>query len=232
MTNLNSMRIPTGRDVQRVLRQLPVRNWGRPSPVGDVRLWAGVGIGLGLGGVIVALTQRSSGPETRERLRARFNDLRDRASTHSVSCVEESVVVEVPARVAYNQWTQFEEFPRFMQGVASVEQVDDKRLHWKAEIGGRAVEWDSEIVEQIPDHRIAWRNLGEQAGGGVVTFHRLDDKTCRVMVQMDYEPQGAIEQMGDTLGVVRRRIRGDLDRFRDFIEGLGEATGEFREVIG
>ncbi|MEZ4282336.1 MAG: SRPBCC family protein [Myxococcota bacterium] len=153
------------------------------------------------------------------------------ARFHSESEIEESIVIEVPVKVAYDQWTQFEQFPRFMEGVRDVHQESERRLHWKAEIGGRAVEWDSEIVEQVPDQRIAWRDLGDRKGGGVVTFHHLSSNSCKVMVQIAYEPQNSLQQVGDALGLVRRRVRADLDRFRDFIEKRGEATGAYRESI-
>ncbi|MEZ4282728.1 MAG: SRPBCC family protein [Myxococcota bacterium] len=151
--------------------------------------------------------------------------------THSEGEVEESIVIDVPVSVAYDQWTQFEEFPRFMEGISDVRQETERQLHWKAEIGGKAVEWDSEIVEQIPDHRIAWRDLGKRRGGGVVTFHHLSEGTCKVMVQIVYEKLNPLEQVGDSLGLVRRRVRGDLDRFRDFIETRSEATGSYRKAI-
>ncbi|NNL85238.1 MAG: SRPBCC family protein [Myxococcales bacterium] len=149
----------------------------------------------------------------------------------TVNNIEESIVVEVPVRVAYNQWTQFEQFPRFMQGVRDVQQLDDRHLHWKAEIAGQSREWDAEITEQVPDQRIAWRNTDGPMKGGVVTFHRLSDDSCKVMLQMDYQPDDAVERLGDTLGIVRRRVRGDLERFQDFIEQRGEATGAYREEI-
>jgi uncharacterized membrane protein len=145
-----------------------------------------------------------------------------------MSSIEKSIEVNVPARVAYNQWTQFEEFPRFMEGVESVRQLDDRHLQWRAEIGGKTLEWKAEISEQIPDKRIAWHSLEGARNAGVVTFHRLTDDTSRVMLQLDYEPQGAVENVGDWLGVASSRVQGDLERFKDFIESRGRETGAWR----
>ena len=148
-----------------------------------------------------------------------------------MSTIEESIDVEVPVRTAYNQWTQFEEFPRFMEGVERVDQLDDDRLHWVAEIGGRRREWEARITEQTPDQRIAWYGTGETKHAGVVTFHRLDDVKSRVMLQMEFEPTDFVERAGDALGIVRRRVKGDLRRFKEFIEGRGRETGAWRGEI-
>ena len=148
-----------------------------------------------------------------------------------MSTIEKSIDVNVPVRTAYNQWTQFEEFPRFMEGVKEVNQLDDTRLHWKAEIGGQEKEWDAEIVEQTPDQRIAWTSRGGATNGGVVTFHRLSDATSRVMLQMRYDPQGFLENAGDALGMVSLRIQGDLERFKEFIEHRGHETGSWRGQV-
>ena len=145
-----------------------------------------------------------------------------------MSTIEESIDVAVPVRTAYDQWTQFETFPEFMDGVESVTQVDDTHLHWVAEVAGVRREWDAEISEQHPDERVAWWATDGSTNAGVVTFHRLDDATTRVMLQLDFEPDGALEKVGDVLGVVRRRATGDLKRFKDFIEARGDATGAWR----
>lgn len=141
------------------------------------------------------------------------------------SVIEESVELRVPAKVAYYQWTQFEEFPHFMTGVKEVKQLDPSHLHWRAEIGGKEEEWDAEITEQIPEKRIAWRNVTGAVNAGAVTFHRLSDQTSRLMLQMTYEPKGLTENVGDVLGLVRRRIVHDLEQFKDFIEQCGDSTG-------
>ena len=148
-----------------------------------------------------------------------------------MSLIEKSIEINVPVRTAYNQWTQFEEFPRFMEGVRQVKQLDDKHLHWKAEIGGKEKEWDAEITEQIPDERIAWRSRDGAKNAGVVTFHRLSDSKSKVMLQMEYDPQGVVEHAGDAVGVVSQRVLGDLERFKQYIESRGQETGAWRGTV-
>jgi uncharacterized membrane protein len=148
-----------------------------------------------------------------------------------MSTIEKSIEVNVPVRTAYNQWTQFEEFPRFMEGVKEVTQLDDTRLHWKAAIAGQEKEWDAEITEQTPDQRIAWTSRGGAINGGVVTFHRLSDARSKVMLQLEYAPQGVVESVGDALGVVSSRVQGDLERFKEFIEKRGRETGAWRGQV-
>jgi uncharacterized membrane protein len=148
-----------------------------------------------------------------------------------MSTIEQSIDVNVPVRTAYDQWTQFEEFPRFMEGVREVRQLDDKRLAWCAEVGGKEKRWEAEITEQIPDARIAWRSRTGANNAGVVTFHRLDDQKTRVMLQLEYDPEGVVENVGDAVGVVSSRVRGDLARFKDFIEQRGRETGAWRGSI-
>jgi uncharacterized membrane protein len=153
--------------------------------------------------------------------------------TAMTTTVEESVEVDVPLRTAYNQWTQFEEFPEFMDGVESVRQVDDAHLHWTAEIGGVTREWDAEITEQHPDERVAWTAIDGVTNAGLVTFHRLGDARTKVMLQLNFEPEGLIENVGDKLGFVKRRAIGDLERFKTFIEARGAESGAWRgEVEG
>ena len=148
-----------------------------------------------------------------------------------MATIEESVEVGVPVETAYNQWTQFEEFPRFMENVKAVRQLDDAHLHWVAEIGGREEEWDAEIVEQRPNERIAWRATSGTPNGGVVTFHRLDDTRSRVMLQMEYQPEGVTEKVGSTVGLDSRSVKGDLERFKQMIESRGTETGAWRGSI-
>ena len=148
-----------------------------------------------------------------------------------MSVIEKSIEINVPVRAAYNQWTQFEEFPKFMEGVKHVKQIDDTHLHWKAEIGGKEKEWDAEITEQIPDERIAWRNRNGAKNAGVVTFHRLSDSKSKVMLQMEYDPEGVVENVGDTMGVVSQRVLGDLERFKQYIESRGHETGAWRGTV-
>jgi uncharacterized membrane protein len=148
-----------------------------------------------------------------------------------MATIEEHIDVEVPVRTAYNQWTQFEEFPRFMEGVLEVRQLDPKHLHWRAVVAGKEKEWDAEITEQVPDERIAWRSRGGASNAGVVTFHRLADNRTRVMLQLEYDPEGVVENVADALGIVKARVTGDLQRFKDFIEGRGRETGAWRGEI-
>ena len=148
-----------------------------------------------------------------------------------MSNITKSIDVDVPVRVAYNQWTQFEEFPRFMEGVEAVQQLDNRRLHWKANIAGKTEEWDAVITEQEPDMRVAWTNTTGAKNAGVVTFHKLDDHKTRVTLQLDYDPEGVVENVGDKLGFVGRRVEGDLKRFKEFIEARGQATGAWRGEI-
>jgi uncharacterized membrane protein len=148
-----------------------------------------------------------------------------------MSTIEQSIEVNVPVSTAYNQWTQFEEFPRFMEGVEKIIQLDDTRLHWVVEIGGQTREYDATITEQTPDQRIAWRADGEATNAGVVTFHRISDGTTRIMLQLEYEPDGLVEKAGDLIGIVKGRVKGDLERFKDYIESRGTETGAWRGEV-
>lgn len=141
---------------------------------------------------------------------------------------EKSVDVAVPVRVAYNQWTQFESLPGFMEGVDRIDQLDDTHTHWVTSIAGVRREFDAEITEQHPDERIAWQSSTGPQQAGVVTFHRIDDTTTRVHLQMDYAPEGVVEKAGAMVGAVGHRLQGDLERFKKFIEGRGEETGAWR----
>ncbi|MER7132746.1 SRPBCC family protein [Streptosporangium saharense] len=150
-----------------------------------------------------------------------------------MSTIEQSVDVNVPIRTAYNQWTQFESFPEFMEGVESVKQLGDTRTAWAVEIAGVHREFEAEITEQHPDERVAWKSLGQPHQAGVVTFHHLAPETTRVTLQMEYEPEGFVETAGDWLQIVRLRVRGDLERFKTFIESRGSESGAWRgEVPG
>jgi uncharacterized membrane protein len=148
-----------------------------------------------------------------------------------MSSIEQSIEVDVPVNVAYNQWTQFESFPEFMEGVKSVRQLDDRRLMWHATVAGRDKEWEAEITEQHPDERIAWRSTGGAPNAGVVTFHRLSDTRSKIMLQLDYEPEGVTETIGDAIGAMNTRVSGDLERFKQFIESRGSETGAWRGEI-
>jgi uncharacterized membrane protein len=148
-----------------------------------------------------------------------------------MAMIEESMDVNVPVHTAYNQWTQFEEFPRFMDGIESVEQMDDTHLRWVAATGGERREWVAAITEQLPDERVAWKATGGHGNSGVVTFHRLDDNTTRIMVQMEHETEGLKEQLGSALGADSRRVKGDLKRFKEYIESRGVETGAWRGEV-
>jgi uncharacterized membrane protein len=149
----------------------------------------------------------------------------------AMASVVESIDVKVPVSTAYNQWTQFEDFPRFMEGVKSVTQTDDTHLHWVAEVAGKEKEWDAEISEQHADERVAWNATSGAENAGVVTFHRIDDETTRVTLQLDAEPEGVVENVGTALGFLERRVKGDLERFKEFIESRGAETGAWRGEV-
>jgi len=145
-----------------------------------------------------------------------------------MSTVVESVDVAVPVRTAYNQWTQFEEFPRFMDGVEEIRQVTPEMTHWKVKVAGVEREFDAKITEQHPDERVAWTTLDGPKHAGVVTFHRLDETHTRVTVQMEIDPEGVAETVGDKTGVIDRRVKGDVKRFKEFVENRGTETGAWR----
>ena len=147
---------------------------------------------------------------------------------------EKSVEVKCPVRAAYNQWTQFEEFPRFMAGVKEVKQLDDTHVHWHAEIWGKDKEWDAEITEQVPDRKIAWRSIsGDAPNAGEVRFEPLGQDRTRVHLTMEYEPQGVVENVGDKLGVLSARVQNTVEDFKKYIESRGQESGAWRgEVHG
>lgn len=148
-----------------------------------------------------------------------------------MATAEQSIEVNVPVRVAYNQWTQFESFPRFMEGVEQVTQLDDKHMHWKAKVGGKLQEWDADITEQLPDQRIAWKSTSGDPNAGVVTFHYISDTTTRIMLQLDYDPQGLLENAGAALGFMDRQLKSDLERFKKLVESEGNPDGAWRGTI-
>ena len=145
--------------------------------------------------------------------------------------IKETIEVNVPVNTAYNQWTQFEEFPKFMEGVESVEQTDDTHLRWIAEIGGERREWQAEILEQVPDRKIAWRAVDGNGPNGVVAFDPLGEDKTLVVVEMSYEPEGMKEQLGAKIGLDSRQVGQDLERFKELIETLGDETGAWRGEV-
>lgn len=145
-----------------------------------------------------------------------------------MSTITDSVDVNVDVSTAYNQWTQFESFPQFMEGVEEVRQIDDTHLHWVTKVGPVTREFDATVTEQHPDERVAWRSDDGPEHAGVVTFHRLDENTTKVTVQMSIDPEGFVENVGDKAGILKLRVKGDLDNFKDFIENRSSETGAWR----
>jgi uncharacterized membrane protein len=148
-----------------------------------------------------------------------------------MATVKESIEVNVLVQTAYNQWTQFEEFPQFMEGVESVRQVDDTHLHWIAEIGGKRREWQAEIYKQEPDRVVAWRSLEGSGPDGVVQFEPIGEDQTRVAVEITYEPEGVTEQLGSAVGIDSRQVKGDLQRFKELIESRGVESGAWRGEV-
>lgn len=147
--------------------------------------------------------------------------------------VEKTVDVDQPVSTVYNQWTQFEDFPHFMDGVKEVRQLDDTHLHWRAEVWGKEKEWDAEITEQEPDKRISWKSVGGAENAGTVRFEPLDGDRTRVRLLMAYDPEGVVENVGDALGLFTSRVEHSVNEFKRFIESRGSETGAWRgEVDG
>ena len=145
--------------------------------------------------------------------------------------IQKDIVVDVPVRAVYDQWTQFESFPQFMEGVKEVIQLDEKTLRWNAKVGGKDQEWEAEITEQTPDRVIAWRSTTGTPNAGVVRFETAEPMKTRIILEISYEPQDTSEKVGDALGVLERRVDGDLHRFKDFIEKRQAPTGGWRGEI-
>jgi len=148
-----------------------------------------------------------------------------------MSRFEQQIDVNVPVAVAYDQWTQFETFPRFMEGVKSVRQIDDKTLEWAAEIAGQERTWRAEITDQAPDTRVAWKSIDGTENAGAVLFAPLGAERTRVTLRIDADPEGIVENVGDKLGFLERRVKGDLERFKAFVESRATATGAWRGEI-
>jgi uncharacterized membrane protein len=148
-----------------------------------------------------------------------------------MSEIIETIDVDVPVRTAYDQWTQFEHFPTFMEGVKEVRQLDDTTLEWVANVAGNEKRWKARITQQEPDERIAWTSIDGAHNAGVVTFHRLGEGRTRVTLQLDVDPEGPVENIGDALGLVRQRVKGDMKRFKEFIEKRGQETGAWRGEV-
>ena len=149
-----------------------------------------------------------------------------------MATINESIEVNVPVRTAYNQWTQFEDFPRIMNGVREVRQLDDRHLHWSAQVWGKDLEWDSEITRQIPDKLIEWRSISGPDNGGFVEFRPVAGNKTEISLHIDYEPRGVTENVGAALGVAKSRVHNDLEKLKDFLEERGVETGAWRGSIG
>ena len=147
--------------------------------------------------------------------------------------IQDSIEVQVPVQQAYNQWTQFEEFPKFMDGIQSVQQLDDTHVQWVAEIRGETRQWTTEITDQRPDEKVAWKTIdGEVKNDGVVTFEQVGGNQTRVNVEMDVESDSTTENVaGDLLGIVKDQVHGDLERFKQLIENRDEETGAWRGEV-
>ena len=148
-----------------------------------------------------------------------------------MASTEHSIELEVPVQTAYNQWTQFESFPTFMEGVQEVRQLDDTHLHWRANVSGKVEEWDAVITEQIPDQKIAWQSTSGAPNSGVVLFEAIGPDRTRITLQLGYEPQGAVESMGSALGLAAHTVKSDLERFKHMIEERGSETGSWRGTV-
>lgn len=192
----------------------------------DQNPWIMLGSAV-LTGYVLGGLQAAGGEEARSPNQAYISG----KTSKKMETIEKTIDINTPVRTAYNQWTQFEEFPRFMDGVESVKQLDDTTLQWVANIGGERKEWRARISEQIPDQRIAWRSEGGDFTSGVVSFEGLGPNKTRLTVRLNYEPKGMSEKIGDMLGVVSRRVQGDLARFKDFIESKGHETGAWRGTV-
>ena len=145
-----------------------------------------------------------------------------------MASVVKSVDVAAPISAVYNQWTQFESFPQFMSGVDQITQTDDTHTHWVTSIGGVTREFDTEVTEQHPEERVAWKSTDGTTHAGVITFHRLGDTSTKVTAQIDWQPEGVVEKAGSVLGFDDRQVQSDLDRFKEFIESRGQETGAWR----
>ena len=145
--------------------------------------------------------------------------------------ITKSIIINVPVTMAYNQWTQFEEFPHFMEGIVEVTQIDDTMLHWVAEIGGRREEWEARITEQLPDEKIAWRSESGAMNSGVVTFQPINASQTKISLEIEYNPSGVVETVGDMMGYVSRQVEANLRRFKEFIESRDRESGAWRGKV-
>jgi uncharacterized membrane protein len=167
---------------------------------------------------------------SRARIRGRVSDLAN-STASKARTIDEAIEVEVPVATAYNQWTQFEDFPLFMEGIDDVEQLDETRLHWVATVGGRKAEWHAKILEQLPDRKISWISEDGKETRGAVSFESLGPSKTRIRLSMSYQPEGLAETLGSASGLDAKRVRGDLDRFKELIETRGTESGAWRGEV-
>jgi uncharacterized membrane protein len=177
---------------------------------------------VGVGGAVAVVV-----PQSRRWLSARLGF----GGNSNPRVISESIEVGVPVSTAYNQWTQFEDFPLFMEGVDHVQQLDDTRLHWVATVAGKKVEWNAKIVEQHPDWEISWITEDGKKTRGTVTFEERGPAQTLIRLSMRYQPEGSMETAGSAAGLDERRVRGDLERFKEFIENRGAETGAWRGEV-
>jgi uncharacterized membrane protein len=222
-------RIAADKELRRQLRQM-TRNlqkaWTRAEKKRSHRLRNSL-IVLGAGGAVAAT---AAVPQVRRALSRRFSGV-PAVGGSTPRTITESIEVDVPASTAYNQWTQFEDFPLFMEGVDHVHQLDDTRLHWAATVAGRTAEWDAKILEQHPDRQISWVSEDGKKTRGTVTFEELGDAKTLITLSMSYQAEGLTEAMGSAAGLDARRVRGDLERFKELIESRGAETGAWRGEV-
>ena len=185
--------------------------------------------GAGAATAVVAL------PAVRERVLGLVGGTKDRlgsvAAGSSPTSITEEIEVDAPLSSVYNQWTQFEEFPEFMEGVETVEQLDDTRLRWVAKVAGKRAEWEAKILHQDPDRRIGWQSTDGKETTGIVTFESAGDERTRIRLAMTYTTEGPLERAGSAVGIDNRRVRGDLQRFKELIERRGAESGAWRGEI-
>jgi uncharacterized membrane protein len=178
---------------------------------------------IGTGGVLAGLYGWRKRPAMMRR---------SPAMGSGIGTIDESIEVEVPVSTAYNQWTQFEDFPLFMEGVDDVQQRDDTRLHWVATIGGRTAEWDAKILEQHPDRQISWISEDGKKTRGTVSFEPLGESKTLIRLSMSYQAEGPVETLGSASGLDTKRVSGDLQRFKELIESRGAESGAWRGEVG
>jgi uncharacterized membrane protein len=211
------------REVNRMVSSLD-KAWSRVEKKRSHKL-RNVLIVVGLGGAAAAAASK---PTVRNKVTGAVPNVGGGTSPRTI---DESLEVNVPVSLAYNQWTQFEDFPLFMEGVDHVQQLDDTRLHWVAKVGGKTAEWEAKILEQHPDRQISWISEDGKKTRGTVTFEPRGDGKTLVRLSMSYQAEGPVEQLGSAAGIDARRVRGDLDRFKELVEGRGEESGAWRGEV-